>query len=176
MDKPKRIFIFGNSGSGKSTLTHILSEKTGITPAYLDMHHWKGDNHMEDEKIFQRKVKELANSEEWIIEGSYKKVAETICPKADIIVLLSLPRFLCVWRILKRLLKYQGKNLPFTSENCTAGRFFSKRTWEHIKWAWQFPSNNEKKFLEIVESLGAKHKLVHLSSNRDVDGFLRGIC
>jgi adenylate kinase family enzyme len=110
----RRLIIFGGTASGKTTVAKILSNKLDI-PCYstddiVYKHNWKKKRvSTEKEKI----VKKILTSKNWIIEGVHTEVwLLPVIKKADLVILLDLPRVVLLKRVLKRqLLKRNFKHI-----------------------------------------------------------------
>lgn len=114
-----RIFILGTTGSGKSTLAGKISKIIGLTHYGLDWIVYRDHNTWNvkySNKIRDKKLKELVEKKKWIIEGAYaEKWILPIVKKADLIIILKLPRHVLVKRIFHRYLKnkFSGKGDGF---------------------------------------------------------------
>lgn len=121
----------GYSGSGKSTLAQRLAKEHRIPLLHLDSVHflpgWVERDPAEEQKIVG---KFLDNHEDWVIEGEYSGVHyERRLAEADCIYILRTNRFIRLYRVLRRPLKYRGRTRPDLTEGCPE-RF----TIEFIKW------------------------------------------
>ena len=57
------------------------------------------------------------NQERWIIDGNSTKSLEMRYSKADLVLYFNYPRYLCYWRIFKRLF-YKNKLIDDRAEGC----------------------------------------------------------
>jgi len=104
--KPKRIFVLGTVGSGKTTFSKKVSSILNIKHYDLDDIFWTNKfNKKRSEKARDNKFKELCNKKDWIIEGVYSTWIDYGIKKADLVVLLKIPKISLFWRITKRSLK-----------------------------------------------------------------------
>ncbi|WP_346845675.1 hypothetical protein [uncultured Rothia sp.] len=121
----------GYSGSGKSTLAQRLAKEHRIPLLHLDSVHflpgWVERDPAEEEKIVGNF---LATHEEWVIEGEYASLHyERRLAEADCVYLLITNRFIRLYRVLRRTLKYRGRTRPDLAEGC-----IERFTIEFIKW------------------------------------------
>ena len=171
MKNIKRIAIIGNAGSGKSTLAQKLHKITNLPIYYLDQYYWKPGWVRTDPDEYKKMHAALCDKEEWIIDGINLKVMEYRIKRADMIIFLDLPRYICFWRIFKRTFKNYGKETPSSPKGCSE-RF----NWEFIKflkWVWDF----KKKYPPAIAVLLKKHsdeKRVYVfKSQQEVDAFIK---
>lgn len=145
----KRIMILGFSGCGKSTLARRLGEILSIEPTYMDALHWLPDW---VESTAEHKTELLApilERERWIIDGSYKKILyKERLEKADTIIFLDFNRFLCLYRVIKRRIMYNGKTRPDMGEGCK-----EKIDLEFIKWVIWDGRKKRKRFYRELEQI-----------------------
>lgn len=117
----EKIWIIGSSGAGKSTLANIIGEKLNITVYNNDkvfwMENWK--QRANDEQIEITKC--ICEKDKWIYEGNrFNHCKEDgRYEKCDTIIFLQINRFRCMYRFLKRYIKYRGTVRPDISDGCT---------------------------------------------------------
>lgn len=104
----KRIAVVGVSASGKSTFARKLALKTSLPLTHIDAVMWKpGWNYIGDDETV-RKLKEISQQDEWIIEGFIEKEAlEAVLTRAQSIIYLDYPRHVSAWRYIKRWFKHR---------------------------------------------------------------------
>jgi hypothetical protein len=67
----KRIMVIGCCGSGKSTLSLKIQRITGLPLFHLDQYYWQPNWSEPSKEKWEKIVADLANKEEWIIDGNY---------------------------------------------------------------------------------------------------------
>jgi len=115
-------------------------------------------------------AKDLASRDEWIIDGGYSSTLDDRLKRADLVILLDMPRYLCMYRIIKRRLEYRGKTRPDMGQGCP-----EKLDWEFISWVFNYNKRVKPKILEKIDRLGVADKLVTLKSQREVDSYLASL-
>lgn len=100
----KRVVVLGSGGSGKSIFARALSEKTGLPYTELDSVFWSDDRRATPPDEWVEIQRDLTDSSEWILDGDLGPydVLTTRLERADTVVLLDLPTWLCAWRALRR--------------------------------------------------------------------------
>lgn len=165
----KKIAIFGCAGSGKTTLAFRLHEKLRLPLYHLDQYHWGPDWQRVDREDFINAHHALCDLPEWIIEGSYTNLLYHRLMHADVIIFLDVPRYKCIWYVLKRAIKYQGKEIPGSPEGCQQ-RIFSFAFLSFLKWVWQFNKRNRKTIKHMLDELKDEKEIYVLKSIDEMDG------
>jgi adenylate kinase family enzyme len=114
---PKKTMIFGRPGSGKSTFSYELHKILNVPLYHLDKYffvsNWVPRDFQEFLTIQQSNVNERA----WIIDGNSTKSLEMRYAKADLVLYFNYSRFICLWRILKRL-RYKSPKIDDRANGC----------------------------------------------------------
>lgn len=114
----KKILLIGSPGSGKSTFGKKLSKKLNIPLVHLDRLFWKKDWSERSREEFDESLLKELEKEAWIIDGNYSRTLETRLQHADTVVFFDYNRFLCLWRVLKRVITNYGKVRDDMGEGC----------------------------------------------------------
>lgn len=170
--KPTRIAIIGNAGSGKSTLAQKLHTITNLPIYYLDQYFWKPGWVKTDPDEYKKIHDAICDKEEWIIDGINLRVMEYRIQRADVIIFLDLPRYVCIWRIFKRTIQNYGKETPSSAKGCPER--FNGEFLKFLKWVWDFKNKYPAKIREILTRYPEK-KIYIFKSQREVDVFMRDL-
>lgn len=166
----KRVLIIGSGGAGKSTLARRLGEATGIEVIHLDKLYWK-PNWVEMPKAEMREIiTELLKGDEWIIDGNFGSTMELRIAACDTVIFLDMPRIVCIYHILKRVLKYRNTTRPDMGEGC-AEKFDLK----FLGWVWNFPKTTKPQIEERLKRFERDKTIIRLRSKRDVEDFFARI-
>jgi adenylate kinase family enzyme len=99
-----RIVLLGCAGSGKTTLARRFAEHTGVALIDLDAI-WRGQDD-EDGERFRETLRALHAGEAWISDGNFAAATFDIrLPRADQIVWMNPPRWLCRLRVVRRVFR-----------------------------------------------------------------------
>ncbi|MFA6365369.1 MAG: hypothetical protein WCW78_03135 [Candidatus Paceibacterota bacterium] len=91
----KRILIVGDAGRGKSTFAERLSKKTGIPCCSTDDFYWKVKfTEPRDQQESVEQIKKIYEKDEWIVDGSTRRLIQGGLEKADVIYHLTFPSIL----------------------------------------------------------------------------------
>ncbi len=158
-----KIAIIGNAGSGKSTLGLQLHNILHIPLYHLDQYFWKPGWQEPDRAEFEKIHNQLCDKNEWIIEGmgiGQVQVKEKVgliatrffeyrIKKADIVIFLDIPTYLCFYRVFKRVLVHFGHVYFSNAKGCPERGPDLK----FLKFIWNF--NSQRK--PIIEALLQKY-------------------
>ena len=119
-----------------------------------------------DRDDFRARVAHAHSGDYWISDGSYAAATFDLrLPRADALIVLERPRWLCLARVLWRSLSRRERiDLP---EGCS-----EHVSWDFLKFVWRF----DKVSLPRIEAARVAHgrdvPVIRLSSNRQIAGFL----
>lgn len=163
----KRVLVIGSGGAGKSTLARRLGERLGLEVIHLDRFYWGAGWAEPEKEEWARKVEGLVEREAWVMDGNYSGTLARRLEACDAVVFLDLPRALCVWRVLKRVVTSRWRGRPDMAEGCRE-RF----SLEFLKWIWAYPSRSRPKVLALIDAGSAGKRVFVLRSRAEVEKFL----
>ncbi|MCF4099126.1 hypothetical protein [Maritalea mediterranea] len=114
----QRIAILGGSGSGKSTLARKLGAALDLPVVHMDQHYFSSGWVEPDHDDWRATVAALCAQEKWVMDGNYSKTHDIRLSRADLIIFLDFPTWLCFWRVLKRTTLGWGKVRPDSATGC----------------------------------------------------------
>ena len=159
---PRRIIVLGCAGAGKTTFARRLSQKLGASLVCLD-DHWRSEWGPDDLPAFRQLVI-LAHAEEtWVSDGNFATATFDLrLPRADLIVWMERPRWLCLWRAAQRTRRpgepHQGRDL-----------------WKVLRFIWGFHRKNRPMIERLRMEIAPLVAVVHLTSDAESDRFLHGL-
>ena len=165
----KRIIVIGSSGSGKSTLARALAQRTGLPVFHLDALYWQpGWKPTADEAAFHARIREIAQQPRWILDGGFTTGnAEVRFSRADTVFLFDLPRWLCLWRAIRRSFVYWNRTRPDLAEGCP-----EKIDFEFYRYIWGY---RKTQFPKLLGYLNAHFKgdLIRITSRKQQAELIR---
>lgn len=167
MDK---IMIVGSGGAGKSTLAREIGKKLKLPVYHLDVFLWKPNWEMTSREEQIAIQSDLLKNKTWVIDGNYSGTMEIRLEQADTVIFLNLARQICLYRAIKRMLKYRDGTRPDMREGNKERIDLS-----FYKWIWDFPKKNRPDLLDRLDQLATEKKIVILDSTREVKEFLAGL-
>ena len=166
----KKILVIGSGGAGKSTFSRRLGKITGIEVVHLDKLYWKPDWIEPSKEDWRAVLVELSKADSWIMDGNYGGTMEMRVETCDTIILLDMPRLVCVYRILKRAFVYRNGTRPDMAEGCN-----EKLDWKFIKWIWNYPNHSKPKIEKLLENYESEKTIIRLKSKQAVETFLSNL-
>ncbi len=163
----KKVLVIGPGGAGKSTLANRLGDLLEINVIHLDKIYWHAGWIETPKGEWQEKVEQLVKRDAWIMDGNYSGTLDIRFKACDTVIFLDLPRTICIWRVLKRVLTHRNKTRPDMAAGC-AERF----KLEFISWIWNYPNRSRPKIVRIIQSENREKNVVWLRTQSEVDNFL----
>jgi len=173
---PQRIAVLGCIGAGKSTLARHLGMRFGLPVIHLDRLWWVNDSyaikgrtairkHTLSAEAFREVQQRIVHQDRWIIDGDTSWL-EVRLPRADTIIVLDLPRWLCAWRVVRRT----GKpRIDYPA------RVHESWRWSVvlIDWIARKCPRRRRRIRASIAQYGTQARVVILTSRRQVREYLR---
>jgi adenylate kinase family enzyme len=164
----RRIIVVGSQGSGKTSLSRNLGRRLGLPVVHLDVLYWQPGWQPSDTASFRVRVTEAISREAWVVDGSFSGLAfDLTLARADLLVVIDRPRWLCQWRILWRSAFDRDTTRPDLPEGCP-----EQFDWKLMKEAWRY----EVERAPVIEAervqYGPDVPVVRLRRDRDIANFL----
>ena len=149
-----KLDIVGSVASGKTTLARNLSETYHVPFHQKDNIVWErtpnGDRKRGDkerDQLFQ----EIINSDDWIVEGSPRKLLRESFEKCDYIILLDIPLYKRLARSIRRWVRQKFGKEEYNSKPTVKFLCYS------IKWVFEY-EKDKKKIISYLSAYGSKYK------------------
>ena len=165
----ERIIIIGSCGAGKSTLAVSLAQKLSLPLVHLDKIKFIGNWQERSKEDFDEILLSELKKPRWIIDGNYNRTIPLRMQYCDTVIFLDFPRLVCIWGVIKRVIKYHGKTRPDMGGNCPE-RF----DLDFMKFVWQFRNKHRKRYLEMLSGVSDKNVII-LKNRRQVKKLLKDI-
>ncbi|KQV81387.1 AAA family ATPase [Rhizobium sp. Root1220] len=155
----RRILVFGCSGGGKSTLSQNLSGILGLRYVSLDREVFWLPGWVLRPRTEQRTlIAGIVAEDRWIIDGNNPKSLDLRLPRADIVLWVRVPRWLCLWSIVKRGFVYHGRTRPDMAPGCVE----QMPDWQFISYVWNFERDDVPEFIEGIHLHGPSVPILQL--------------
>jgi adenylate kinase family enzyme len=161
----KRVALVGSGGAGKTTLAREMAALTGLPLFHLDEIYWHPgwvETPREDWRATQAV---LVENDEWIIDGNYFNSYDIRFARADAVIVLALPRRICIARVLWRMLKNWHRDVQ--ARGCP-----EHFDWEFIRWLWRYPYDVRPGLDEALARHVGQFELIELKTTRQVRHFV----
>jgi len=167
------MLIAGTAGAGKSTLARQVAEALDLPYVELDsLFHGPSWTPRPE---FVTEVDGFTRGDRWICEWQYRAVRPMLASRAETIVWLDFPRWLVMWRVLRRTVTRFVRNTELWNGNREPSLWHAFTNPEGIiRWAWDTHARNREQILEAA----AEHdhlELVRLRSPREARDWLDGL-
>lgn len=163
----QRVLVVGTSGVGKTTLAMEMQRVTGLPVHHLDLLGWTAGWVRRPADEFAHDVDALMKGKRWVIEGNYIATLPSRVGKADTLVLIDLPLWLCLIRVFGRWWKNRKRIRHDLPEGCR-----EPLPWTFLKWVLTAPPSRQQIWLEVAAK-NPQVRFIHLKSARQVDAFMR---
>jgi adenylate kinase family enzyme len=165
-----RILVDGMMGSGKSTFARSLAAITGLPLIHLDVHYWKPGWARPSDDEWRERQRALLASEEWIVDGNYKETLSLRLERAQTVIVLDTPWWLCASRAFLRGLRMPKGEMP---EGCVDSRARRLRDeWGGVGRIWRNRHSEPEYVRSEIARHGADLTVLVLRSRRDAKELL----
>ena len=165
-----RIVVTGMAGAGKSTFSRRLGTETGLPVIHLDLHSWKpGWVRVPKPEMLQKQHRLLAG-EQWIVDSNDVDDA-LLHARADTLVVMATPWWLCALRALRRGLRRPAETvLPAGCEESLGQRL--RDEWG-IAWRnWRNRDLVARRYRHLVSDCPSDMQVHVIGRPQDMSAFL----
>jgi adenylate kinase family enzyme len=167
----RRVIVTGMAGAGKSTFSRALSAKTGLPVIHLDLHFWKPGWVEPQEDEWREKQRGLLAGEEWIADGNYHGTLDLRLERADTVVFLDTPWWICARRAFMRGIRRPvGSQMPDGCDDTAWRRL--RDEWRIVWRVWRRRRSERERELAILSQHGTHAALYMLRSKASARAFL----
>lgn len=164
----QRVLIIGCSGSGKSTLARALGERTGLPVIHLDQEYFGPGWKEPRREVWRERIVRLVARDAWLMDGNYSSTFDLRMPRADTVVFVDMPTWLCLWRVITRTMVHYKKIRASSAPGCPE-RFDA----HFLHYVRGYNKTRRPGILRSLEAARGDGKAVYvLSSRRAVKRFL----
>ncbi len=169
-----RVLVDGMMGSGKSTFARALAARTGLPVIHLDVHYWKPGWVRPSDDEWRERQRALLAGEAWIIDGNYNETLPLRLERAETVIFLDSPWWLCASRAFARGLRKPVGEMPEGCEDSVNRRL--RDEWGGVGRIWR-NRRSEPEYARSEILRHGSHTTVHvLRSRREARAFLDAVC
>jgi len=169
----RRVLVVGMAGSGKSTFSRALSARTGLPVIHLDYHYWKPGWVQPSDDEWREKQRRLLSGDAWIVDGNDHQTLDLRLERADTIVLLDTPWWICAGRAFVRGLRKPVGVMPEGCDDSVRRRM--RDEWRLVGVIWRKRRSEPERWRAIVSQQGQHAALHVLGSKQAAREFLSGL-
>jgi adenylate kinase family enzyme len=162
----RRIVIVGCAGSGKSTLAQQLGGRLGLPVLHLDTLYWLPEWKEPDNTDYRAQFAAAFAGEGWVSDGNFFETLELRLPRADALIILDRPRWLCLCRVLWRAC-LQRRARPDLPEGCAEGL-----DWKLLRYVWRYDAVSRPALEAARLACGRDVPTIRLRNDGEVAAFL----
>jgi adenylate kinase family enzyme len=168
-----RIVVTGMAGAGKSTFSRALSTKTGLPVIHLDLHSWNPGWVRVPDSEFLEKQRVLLAGEKWIVDSNDVD-NDLLFERADTLVVIATPWWICAWRAFRRgLRRPRGSQLPEGCEESILQRIGDE--WGIVWRNWRGRTLVHESDLSVVAQCPTLMKIYILGSKQELAEFVEHV-
>jgi adenylate kinase family enzyme len=142
----RRVIVMGPPGSGKSTLARELGRRHNLPVFHLDQAYWQPGWIEPPPEVFGEEVERIAALPAWVIDGNYIDTMGSRFRAADTLIYLDAPTWLCMLRIVGRIVVSYGRVRADAAPGCPERADFA-----FLRFAWNWNRRRRDKHLALVE-------------------------
>ena len=166
----QRVLVIGSGGAGKTTFAARLARRTGLPLVHLDALYWRPGWVKPEKDEWAQTVEGLIARDRWVMDGNYAGTLDRRLDACDTAISLDLPRAVCLWRALRRRVRYHRRTRPDLQPGSP-----ERLTWEFVRWIWRYPAAQQPRVLARLDALRPDQRAVILRTPAQVEAFLRAL-
>ncbi len=148
-----RVIVTGMPGSGKSTFSRALSARTGLPLIHLDLHYWKPGWVRPSDDEWRVKQRSLLAGDGWIADGNYHETLDLRLERADTVVVLDTPWWVCSARaFLRGVRRPVGTVMPDGCDDSVIQRL--RDEWRAVWVNWRDRRKQPERERAIISEYG----------------------
>jgi adenylate kinase family enzyme len=167
----QRVVILGCSGAGKSTLALKMGARLGLPVVHLDTLFYEPGWKPGNAQAFRDRTSQALAGEAWIVDGNFlSDVGEISLPRADAIVWIDQPRWLCLARAFWRSLESFGRRRPDLPDGC-----LDRPDRATLAYIWTYDRRFRPAISGWLGRLAPDTPVHHLNGDREIAAFVAGL-
>ena len=169
--------MHGASGSGKTTLAMAVAARLGLPHTELDgLYHQPHWTEL-DTGAFRDQVGRVVAGDRWVVDGNYRQVRDLVWERAEMIVILDLPRSMVmgqlIWRSVTRAAV--GRELWNGNRESFSNLLSTDADRNVVLWSWRTHHRYRQEVPEEVRARAPHARLIILRSRRQISVFVDGL-
>ena len=162
----RKVIVIGCPGSGKTTFAEKLNKCTGLPLYYLDAVWHKPDRTHITREEFDKRISEIFVTDEWIIDGNYKRTIEMRLKECDTVFLFDLPTDVCLQGAAERVGK-ERYEMPWIETEFDP---------EFRRFIEDFPKDTLPYIYKLLEKYNKDKEIIIFHSRKEADKFIERLC
>ena len=165
-----RVLVIGMAGAGKSTLSRALSARTGLPVIHLDVYYWKPGWVRPSESEWREKQRNLLTGPAWIADGNDPETLDLRLERADTVILLETPWWICAGRAFLRGLRKPVGEMPVGCADSATRRLGDE--WRLVGLIFSHRGSEVEHARAMISEYGRDVVVRRIASKREARSFL----
>lgn len=158
-----RVLVIGCAGSGKSTLARRLGECLGLPYVSMDREiFWLAGWQQRPRAEAMARLQAIVAEERWILDGTSPGTLPLRLPRTHLVLWLRPSRWLSVYGVVSRWLRYRGRSRPEMADGCP-----ERISREFLSYVWSFEKAESPEIEENLAAYGRDVPVCVLKSRRE---------
>ena len=137
---------------------------------HLDSLYWKSGWVETPDEEWQSVIRNLLVQDAWVMDGNFGGTLDMRLAAADTIIFLDLPTLVCIWRVIKRRVKFHKKSRPDMGGGC-----LEQLDLQFVHWIWTFRRTHRPEILKKLKLVESEKRVFILESSSAVKSFESGL-
>lgn len=167
-----RTLVYGVTGSGKTAFAERISAFTGITWHSVDDLTWEPEWVPVPDDEQRRRIEAICVGEQRVLDTAYGTWLDIPLARAELVVALDFPRWLSLFRLIRRTIARAFDDRPVCNGNRESFRHMFSRD-SIILWHFKSFSRKRRRIL-TWEADPSAPEVVRLTSPRQAENWLAG--
>lgn len=160
-----RILVLGAYGAGKSTFTQRLAKQLSVPPIFLDEEYYLPEWTKPPISEWRLRTEELCAQPNWVMDGNFFATLDQRLARATHVVYLRPSKWLCLCRVLRRLVRYYNQVRPTVAPECRE-RFYLPFFASILNF------DRDMHPILATKLANAEVRITYLRSRREIDVYL----
>jgi adenylate kinase family enzyme len=135
---------------------------------HADKEFWQPGWTDPDDEKYRDKIDQLTAQKAWVFDGIPGRVPDIVLPRADIVVWIEQPVWLCAVRSYARMLRYLGRTRPDMAQGCPER--FNLALW---RYATQFDVVTRPRINGWLQAYAPTTQAIRLEGDRAISNFIK---
>lgn len=167
-----RILVVGCSGGGKSTLSRRVSAHLGLGYISMDRDfYWLPGWKKRERSSTRRLIADAVAGDRWLMDGTGSSSFDLRMPRAVFIIWVRMPRWLCLWGVFSRSVRYRGQSRPDMAPGCPE-RLYDR---EFLSFIWNFERHTAPRIVDGISRFNPDCPVLTLTSRVQMRRLLDGL-
>ncbi len=158
----KKIIVIGSPGAGKTTFCRALQKQLSLPLYHLDLLWHMPDRTTVTKEEFDRRLAELLATDEWIIDGNYKRTLPSRLEACDTVFFLDYETDVCLRSIQDRI-GQDRPDLPWRETSLDP---------EFAQYVRDFRTEQTPLIYSLLEPYRGKKQITVFRNRTQADAFL----